>query len=241
MPTPTPRPSRSARFRAARPVPALALLLAGAAPHFVTGRVVNTQGRPVADARDRGQPDLRELRPHRRAGLCRLSVTDGAWRVYAEKKAPSHGQTYTVEFAPDDPDSFAGQDGAVRSFAWKLTGEKPAPLVGTFGGRVEVGHVFGDDFYDVPNVEVTLTPDGPLLDGSVGKPITRRPSRGASNLDDVPIGRSVITARYGPPGKAPVRMRVKLKAQPDGALAESVTADFDLEDHNRVRVQVALP
>ncbi|MEU5869198.1 hypothetical protein ABZ815_49095 [Nonomuraea sp. NPDC047529] len=80
---------------------------------------------------------------------------------------------------------------------------------------------FLDTFPEEEKVQLTLTPEGPLIDGSEGSPIVGMATRNGdgSGLGDVPIGRYRITAEYeGRP------LAVKLRK--GGDYAKGVVADF---------------
>jgi hypothetical protein len=147
------------------------------------------------------------------------------FRVTARMKIDFNGTKYLVELTPENDASFAGPAGAVRNFTWKLTGERPDGL-GHYGSSV-LFYLDGVDpqnpevYLDDENVEVTLTPEGPLIDGSQGQSITRKASRtpDGSGLVDVPLGRYRISANYqGRP------LQVGLRNS--GQYAAEVVADF---------------
>jgi hypothetical protein len=59
--------------------------------------------------------------------------------------------------------------------------------------------------YDVENIEFTFTPDGPLIDGSTGSVIKAKcgapRSESYSKINDIPLGRYIVTAKHLPSGK----------------------------------------
>ncbi len=191
----------------------------------VSGKVVNTQGNALEGVdmvvnnsqfyNDNilGQTDAN--------GNYKLEVTPGSWYVRATIDVPYDNQTYTLDLDPDNSKAFAGTEGAVRNFHWKLTGARPTDFgaSGYYGGSVEI--VGGWDFYDVEGVELTLTPIAPLIDGSNGQTITRNPDRDV--LEDVPIGRYEISARYVPENR-PMQIRIRNK---DQAYASTVVGSFE--------------
>src|SRR5690606_15365507 len=86
---------------------------------------------------------------------------------------------------------------AVRNFTWKLEGRGPDNEYGYYGGLVKVFTDFG--FYeDMEDIELTLVPDGPLIDGSEGRTLVLRLEDHywvqRAYLEDIPIGRYTITA-----------------------------------------------
>ena len=125
--------------------------------------------------------------------------------------------------------SFAGGEGAVRNFRWKLSGEKPVPLAGYYGGLVNLYNDPNCELWDVENIEFTFTPDGPMIDGSAGMVIkTTSGLPGTDNfkkIPDVPMGRYIVTAKHLPSGKT-----IKL-AHNNGQYnySNSITIDFEPE------------
>ncbi len=70
-------------------------------------------------------------------------------------------------------------------------------------------------------LELTLTPDGPLIDGSAGKTITSI----GDLVEDVAAGRYTYSARYVDPGE-PAR-DLEIRVRDTGDYAATVTADFE--------------
>jgi hypothetical protein len=194
----------------------------------VKGLVVDTQGKPL--------PNLKVVVENTvfqasyvyattgQDGRYRAEVPNGGWKVSVQLDRQFQGRTYRFDLHPDNANGFTGTDGAVRNFAWKLTG--PRPEGGFYGGTATVYRVLGDDgeFFEMNEVELTFTPDGPLVDGSTGQPVTGRPSGGSDQVKDIPLGRYVITARYVPAGKPANAMLIGLK---NGTPANSVTTTFN--------------
>lgn len=161
-----------------------------------------------------------------------------SWRAYAQIEKSHNGRTFKLDLHPDNPDSFAGATGAVRNFELRTSGSKPAPMVGTYGGRV---YVFRnpDNGFDEHDVELTLTPVGKLIDGSDGQTITTRPIE--NQVADVPIGRYSISAKLTTTGQALI-----IKDQLASAYENSTIQDFWPEYprawcSNCMRLEVSLP
>ena len=147
------------------------------------------------------------------------------WNVTASLRRKYHDKTYRFDLHPDDAEPFAGPDGAVRNFEWRLSGEKPEDR-GLYGSHVVAYTELLSDLLP-ESIELTLTPDGPLVDGSEGKPITGKlvstPEGWA--IADVPVGRYRITARYVPDGEQPAPLQVRWRNK--GQYVDALVADFD--------------
>lgn len=148
-------------------------------------------------------------------------VTPGSWYVRATIDVQYDNRTFTLDLYPDNSKAFAGTEGAVRNFQWKLSGARPTDFgaSGYYGGSIEI--VGGWDFFEVDGVELTLKPVAPLIDGSTGQTITENPE--GDVLEDVSIGRYEISARYVPENR-PMRIRIRNKEQEYSA---AVTDSFE--------------
>jgi len=183
----------------------------GITPGYVTGTVVDATGTPLAgvevyadntlfyntnaigytDAQGRYEIDVRQ--------------PIGTWRMGAHLKREYNGRTYRFDLHPDNDRAFPGVDGAVRNFDWRLSGETPNG--GRYGARayVYVNEAADRDIMtQYKDVEVTFTPVGPLADGSAGRAMTVRLA--TFRVEDVPLGRYAVTARWVPAGAAPRAM-----------------------------------
>lgn len=207
--------SQSLIIQARRPAALLALLALSAGlaapaarPGEVSGTVLDTRRRPMPGA-------LIWVLPSVTTGLVKATTdAGGRYRVtalpnvpYATTawaKVPYRGETFCVRLAAESPAQyapFAGRDGAVRNFRWTLSGPVPDSDSSTtfFGAEVRVMTAAVDDGEQlVPlaesRVEFTLTPTGPLIDGSAGKTITRTTRAGENMLYDIPLGHYAVTA-----------------------------------------------
>jgi hypothetical protein len=174
----------------------------------VTGTVRDAAGRPLAGVQVFADNTLfyntNAIGVTDAQGRYRIDVSQpiGTWRMSAQLTREFEGRTYRFNPQPTVNDAFAGVDGAVRDFTWRLDGRTPSG--GHYGARVytrvlPVGFLYDSDDN---HVEITMTPVGPLVDGSTGTP---RTIRGDSDFAayHVPLGRYRITARYAPPGVPP--------------------------------------
>lgn len=184
------------------------LASAAARPGEVSGTVLDTRGRPIAGA-------IVWINPGVTTGLVKTKTdARGQYRVTALPNVPYtvtawapvafRGDTFCLrvpatseaQYAP-----FAGREGTVRTFRLALGGAVPDadPMRLYFGAEVRVMTAsFQHEDELVPlgesRVELTLTPDGPLVDGSAGKTLTRVTRAGENMLYDLPLGQYTVTA-----------------------------------------------
>lgn len=183
---------------------------------WVAGTVSDAAGKPLGGVQVfiDGIGDNNVFITTKDDGTYRARVAFGAYRAFATMQRDYNGQTYKIDLKPDTTDSFDAEDGGIRNFTWALTGKKAAPDMGEFGAFVYV-NVGTDYFYveDQDNITYTLTPVGPLIDGSTIPPIVRKGGAPRSaeygKILDLPTGRYTITGVYAPPGKKPQTLRFK--------------------------------
>ncbi|RYZ28312.1 MAG: carboxypeptidase regulatory-like domain-containing protein [Chitinophagaceae bacterium] len=155
-------------------------------------------------------------------GYYRTTIKTGSWKASVRIIQPYLGIPYQFDLHPDNPDAFAGTSGTIRNFTWKLTGAKPDG-VGYYGSDVAVYTQPGSALL-LGEVEITLTPEGKLVDGNAGKAITKSLTDiggGEDGISDVPIGKYFITAKNKKTG-SPLQVRLRNK----GAFADKLTATF---------------
>lgn len=196
---------------------------------YATGRVLDTRGEPVAGARIVLENTVFHASSVSGStgpdGRYRLKVHPGAWQAWGTLPVDYNGRTYRIDLHPGNVDSM-DEDGGVRDFTWKLEGRDPRKEFAHHGGRVTV---FADyHFHDLADVELTLTPDGPLIDGSEGRTLVVRHGdhhwHQLDHLRDIPIGRYVTTARLLQDGGArPLRIR---DAKANGEPVHRYTLEF---------------
>jgi hypothetical protein len=158
-----------------------------------------------------------------------VAVPIGSWKASAQIEKEFLGKKYKYDLHPDNPNSFAGVDGAVRNFTWKISGAKPDG--GYYGSPVKA---YGEllSFINMPDVEMTLTPDGSLIDGSAGSVITKRlvdVGGGEYGIDDVPVGKYTITARNVATNQA-LEIRIRNTGSYVSAVTGTFNSDFQLPD-----------
>jgi hypothetical protein len=208
---------------------------------MVAGTVRDAAGRPIAGAQVVADNVLYQtvyvLGTTDADGRYRINLGQqiGGWRVNASLLRPYNGRTYRVPLHPDTDAAFAGVDGAVRHFTWRLTGETHE---GTrYGVRAWVyinespDRTVGPVLYR--DVEVTFTPVGPLIDGSAGQPVVVRLDDGF-RVQDLPLGRYAVTARWLPAGGAARAMAVRVRDT--GAYTPMVVADWPADSDGRIDV-----
>jgi hypothetical protein len=199
--------------------------LFGLEPYVVKGVVTDNNGAPLAGievvANNTQFYDANGVATTDAEGKYRIELTSGSWQMTASMMREFNGQTYRVELTPDTTTPFAGSEGAIRNFTWQPS-----------GGEARQGSVFvySDitiEFLDYQYIELTLEPQGPLLDGTMGQTITGMltATPDGDGLTDVPLGRYKITARYLVPGEIPEPL--ELKPRKSGDYADSLTADFE--------------
>ncbi|MEU8133998.1 carboxypeptidase regulatory-like domain-containing protein [Streptodolium elevatio] len=218
-------------------------------PGVVKGRVVGTDGKPIANAEivvdnqllyDSNLVLATDAHGEYRAELPPIAAT---YRVTASFKTSYEGEKATFPLAPDDDAAFAGNQGAVRDFTWKLTGKRDDMPDMYYGGSVTyylgATNPVDDSYADSANVRLMLTPVGPLVDGSAGKPVTTEPEQTGNGWEvrDVPVGRYRITAVYAADGRRqPLKVQLRNSGKP---FAAEVTAVFENElDHYRIELEL---
>ena len=196
----------------------------GVSPYVVTGGAVDTEGRPLAaalvTAHSQSLPGSTVTGSTGSDGCYRLDLLPipSTWSVVATIDRPFGGRTYRFDLHPD-AGPLAGNVGAARSFEWRIAGPRGEGRF--YGSPVLVYVPLGTSESDV---ELTLTPVGPLVDGSAGATITRPAVHTGDGwaVPDVPIGRYRITARHVPTGSP-----MEVRRRNAGAYGPEVTLDFE--------------
>jgi hypothetical protein len=176
----------------------------GAEIGYVSGRVVDTQGKPI-----RGAEVVIDNTMIYNSSLVVSTDANGNYKVKLPKvgtfaasasiKRQFNGKVYTLSLHPDN-DEILSVDGGVRNFEWKLTGAMGSQMQGHYGGSVSVNKYILSGIYDSENIEFTLVPKGTLIDGSTGKTLIMKHGKPHTldygYLRDIPLGRYQITAKY---------------------------------------------
>jgi hypothetical protein len=181
---------------------------------YATGTVRDAQGKPIAGAKILLDNSVfYNAYIHGSTGedgTYRIKAQPGAWRAEASIKKEYNGKTYTLEMHPDNIDSF-DDEGAVRNFTWKLEGRSQENEYRFYGGFIQLSTDYGFSG-DLDNVELSLTPSGPLIDGSQGKTLQLRLGDhywvDRYQVEDVPIGRYMVEATLkNDQGSRPLRIQ----------------------------------
>jgi hypothetical protein len=187
----------------------------GAKPGRLVGNLADAHGRPLSDVTvsidgfsDKGEPVTRSLFVRGPATRFEMELPDGTYSTPTARVEVDYNERhYVLPLASADdsgewPQQQDSKRGLVRDFTWRLKGRVPG------GNPVEPSGYWGatvlfdkqGDLGDLANLKITLTPDGPLIDGTPGQVVEfdrvvpwRRNDE--HYLFDVPIGRYVATVK----------------------------------------------
>lgn len=202
-----------------------------------TGKVTDSQGNPIAGAKillDNTMLYASYINATTGDdGTYSIKMPTGAygiWKAYATITREYHGKTYTMDLHPDKTDSF-NEEGAERSFTWKLTGKKPEDEFFYYGGSIRIGPAVGSIIPDNKNIVVIIEPDGPLIDGTIGEMLTIPYGdvkwQDPVEIKDIPIGRyKAIAVYHDEMGDYLLRLR---NLETEGIFEEVLTFDFEPE------------
>lgn len=235
---------------AARPAPPLE----NPGPGYATGYVRTRDGRPLpgVEVRIEGQNmagGIIGAYPTTDAeGRYLTRVPDGLVDVNAYVQVDFRGERYFIRLAPDEGTYSQEFDtsltGIVRNFTWRFDGLRPgadpangASYYGGFG-TIEVGSsrccVEEHTIPEGSSVRVTLTPEGPLMDGSQGETIvlgcdacvapvvalSAYFNRGVVEFREIPAGVYRATASIRTPDGAVRPVRIETNAVPANHASE---------------------
>ena len=212
VPKPSPATNRPpANPPATNPPPANTPSTNGAEAGTVTGKVVDSQGRPVAGAKVRIENDFYyfDVTTDAQGVYKSPALPTGGFKAVAWARIAYKGQTYTLRMGmaqEADYDFFDAKNGVVRDFKWQLNGRIPDREAhdgeGYFGGTVSLsngtGSIFDERMNEGDQVLLTLNPTGPLIDGSTGQRLERSFTIKSGNesykITDIPAGEYEISA-----------------------------------------------
>lgn len=130
----------------------------------------------------------------------------GSWSVYGQYIKSYNGTTYTFDINPENTGPVTNE-GGVRNMTWKLTGVIPGSTDDTRLGGYVTFYEASPDYIPASEVELTLTPEGPLVDGTTGATIVRMAEQFPTSifgfynnqgLRDIPVGRYKVEAKHKP-------------------------------------------
>lgn len=162
-------------------------------------------------------------------GYYEIKLPMGAIHFYAGSYTVDYGDlraALSLHPADGKLESFASADGSVENFVLlpygitdrNIASESPNGATTYYGGAINVAYnlaeikdAYAPDNYIKENseIEITLTPEGALLDGSTGGSFVVRKNVGNGmqfNIYNIPIGKYTITARLVN-GNKPLLMR----------------------------------
>ena len=161
--------------------------------HTVLGDIVDRNGQPIKGAKGSVYVGGTTIRGDRSSysleiddkGHFEMVIPDGVYRITPTLSVEYDGKTLPVQLVPMDGKpghSFSSAEGIVQDFRWVLLGRRPGvegdSYVSYFGGHVgfsdqkwaDWGHQMKDRWPAGTKLRVVLTPTGPLIDGSEGRP-----------------------------------------------------------------------
>jgi hypothetical protein len=238
----------------------MALPALPAKPGYVIGRLIDVRGKSL---RQRVAINIfgTTLAGRNRAftvavnqGRYEIPLEAGLYKVRAWVFVHYHGKEYSLYLHPTDGKNWRNHynstNGIVKDFVWKLSGlqaEESPDEYGTThdGGSILVagaGKATFNQHHNPPRgaiVELSLRPNGPLIDGSYGQVLTFRGDWGGSfptSLPGIPIAQYTATAQIlGPSG---TKRALALIAQPTSRAPipnPTTTAVFDFQPKDQLR------
>ena len=220
-------------------------------PGYIIGRAVFADGRPIPNFTVRANTQIggNGANAVGSNGRYTMPISDPnvnlVTDITANVQLRYQGEEYILRMHPADgmpdngsPGSFVGdaKKGIVRDFVFRLTGiapghptnPPPSNVTRNDPGRARYafeGHpiqVLSGLAYGHPTVLITLTPTGPLIDGSQGAVIQRTlPNFDGSffEINDLPLGTYTATAsEVAPDGTLkPHKLRMKVVGTPVGS------------------------
>ncbi|BDP44463.1 hypothetical protein DAETH_44320 (plasmid) [Deinococcus aetherius] len=227
----------------------LALLTVGPAlaapgrpgPGTVQGQVLDTRGKPLEGV-------TVWIKPVVTTGVAEVLTDEGGryeveglppvgYRAYAWLGVRYQGQKFCYRLAlpkTSEYNPFVPKDGIVRNFQWKLSGRVPdwdddSSELGYFGGSMSPMQGGFQDRWATNDdqIELQLTPVGPLIDGSTGKVLTKTVP-GRKLAVDIPIGTYRVKATFI--GKNGTREPLIVSDNQDGSYGTEATVKFKGSD-----------
>lgn len=200
-------------------------------PYIMKGRVTNSAGEPIEGIEvfadntllyDSNLVDVTDADGYYRIDL--NGFNPSSWQGAAYLETTFEGQYYNIRLESDNEQAFAGVDGALRNFTWRVRGEIPG---GGFHGALAFVYINFEwpENYNDSFVKLTFTPQGPMIDGSTGETLVLSPNGG--EIRDIPIGRYTVTAQYEKPGLEARPLRINLDDLDDTYEASKTFTFYD--------------
>jgi hypothetical protein len=239
----------------------------GAKPGHLTGKLADAQGHPLSNVTvsvfgfsDKNEPIRREAKVTGPAGEYDIALPDGRYNTpTAHIGVEYNDRWYDLPLAATDgtrewAEQKEPRNGIVRDFVWKIAGTTPggdpqAPA-GYWGGTILFDKA--GDLGDAATIEIILTPEGPLIDGTPGQPLTftrKLPWRRKDDhfLFDIPIGKYKVTARkmFGTNPK-PLKLVAysidpAASDQPPPSPTQSATVEFESREVKPGEFELVVP
>src|SRR5258708_6839603 len=208
----------------------------GVQPYKLSGLTVDTKGAAIAGA------DLKVCNPLYFAS-CMHGATgaDGrfsfdlppgnVWEVEASIQKIFDGRNYCLDLKPDATAHFSSEAGAIRNFAWTISGLRPDAIdtkayTAYYGG---VAAVAVGDFnrpVTLDYVQLHFVPAGPVVDGSAAQAFSANAVDWAEfKIGNIPLAPYTVTAEYAQPGMA--KSPLLVSPTPGATPASSATIHFD--------------
>jgi hypothetical protein len=196
----------------------------GAKPGKLVGKLADARGKPLSNVTvsifgfsDGGSPVNKEVKVEGPAAEYEIDLPAGKYNTPVARIGVEYNERwYELPLAATDgtkewTEQKESARGMVRDFVWRIAGPTPGgdllSPAGYWGGTIQFDR--SGDLGDAASIEIVLTPEGQLIDGSEGKPVTflrKLPWQRQEDhlLLDVPLGRYIATARlmYGTRPKA---------------------------------------
>ena len=209
-----------------------------AMPGTLSGQVLDERGTPVQDALIITEPAsytgavFTRTDAQGRYRTVELNTNVAPYYAYAYKQVTYNGRAYCVRLAGEtgtEYDAYNPKAGAVKNWRWRLSGPADSSDA-VWGGTVKLENVAqlrDDPAYVEWNVivELTFTPAGPLIDGSVGDTVVLQGQREAA-FKDIPVGKYTVTAREVQADGTRTLLRLNTKYSEAG-LAQQITMMFN--------------
>jgi hypothetical protein len=174
-------------------------------PFTVTGLVLDTKGEPLENAKVTVIPELIDgtvkTLTDASGRYTVTSLVDTNYKANAYIEVPYNEQSVCQKLAMTNADenlSFTVEKGAERNFQWQLTGQGGDDFLDEiifFGAEITFNDIPQEYREQARAAEITLTPRGPLLDGSEGSVIVREHLFNETyKMEDIPLGPYTIQA-----------------------------------------------